>query len=99
MAGIAEWLAENYPTLASAVGLGSASSLATKKWIDKEQDKKIKAVEVEVQEIKTKLEVNTRLDAERQAQLAIHLASIDKRFDRMDDKLDRILENQQNKRR
>jgi hypothetical protein len=91
---IAEYLAEHWITLTSSLGLGAGAGLGAKKLTDVEQNKRIEQHERDITEIKTKLEVNTRLDAERQAALTVHLDKIDKRFDRMDDKLDRILENQ-----
>lgn len=94
MSDIKTWLVSNWEVLTAAAGIGSGSSIATKKLIDREQDKKIKTLETEMGEVKTKLEVNTRLDMERQIALNVTLDKIDKRFDRMDDKLDRILENQ-----
>jgi hypothetical protein len=94
MSDIKTWFLSNWEVLGTAVGLGSGSRLVTKKLTDREQDKKIKALENDVSEIKTKLAVNTELDNQRQAALSITLDKIDKRFDRMEDKLDRILENQ-----
>jgi ABC-type phosphate transport system auxiliary subunit len=91
---IAEYLAEHWITLTSSLGVGAGAGLGAKKLTDAQQNKKIEQHERDISEIKTKLEVNTRLDAERQAALSVHLDKIDKRFDRMDDKLDRILENQ-----
>ena len=91
---IAEYIAEHWPTLAGSIGLGAGAGFGAKKLTDIEQNKKIAALDKDVAQIKLNLEVNTRLDAERQIVLNVHLDKIDKRFDRMEDKLDRILDNQ-----
>jgi hypothetical protein len=94
MSDIKTWIMQEWPTLTAALGIGSGSSVLAKKLIDKEQDKKIKEIEIDISQIKTRLEISLALDKERQKEIAEKMDKIDKRFDRTDDKLDRILENQ-----
>jgi ABC-type phosphate transport system auxiliary subunit len=91
---ITQWLAEHWPTLATAAGIGSGSGLAAKRIADHEQNKRITKLEDELNAIKSDLKVNAALDIAFRAEVNSSIAKIDKRFDRMDDKLDRILENQ-----
>ncbi len=88
------WVLEHIPWAASALGVGGASSLLGKNLADKKQNKKIKAIEEKVVEVGHDLEKNQIGDdnlSEKFGLLSGMLTATDKKIDRQNDKLDKLI--------
>ncbi len=88
------WFSEHFPWAASALGVGGASSLLGKNLADKKQNKKIKDIEKKVIEVGHGLEKNQLGDdnlSEKFGLLSGMITNTDKKIDRQNDKLDKLI--------
>ena len=71
------WLSDNWEQMLAVVGIGSGSSLFTKKLVDQKQDKKIKGIEKRIDKVETDLNLNTQLDNQFRMELNTRLGNLE----------------------
>ena len=96
--GLGEWLTQNWPELAAALGLGAGSGLATKKLADKEQDKKIQTLQDRLDELDKRTNqlendvvTNTMFDKQLRQQMEREYSAIQGEISEVKGRLEQIL--------